>query len=179
MKKCRIEIIGSGNRVQIGRFCRLYNTKITTYGNDNGINLEDFVFANKGDFYIEDDKGTIYVAQHTTFAGATHLACIEGKTIKVGERCLFSSDIIVRCGDSHSLLDLSGKRINPSLDVTIGYHVWVGAREVILKGVEIPRDCVVGAGAIVTKPCPDSNCALAGNPAKVVKTQINWENDRI
>lgn len=178
MKNCRIKIVGNDNQVRIGRFCRLYDTKITIYGSGNVIDLDEYVYANKGDFYVEDTSGKICVGKHTTFAGATHVACIEGKTIKIGERCLFSSDIIVRCGDSHSLLNIEGIRINPSENVTIENHVWVGARAMVLKGVHLAQDSVVGTGAVVTKSCLNSNCVLAGNPAKVVKTDINWDNDR-
>lgn len=179
LKGCNICISGNNNTVKIGQFCRLYNTTITIEGNGNLIDLGDFVYANKGDFYMEDDKGVIRVEEHTTFAGAVHLACIEGKTLSVGKRCLFSSNITVRVGDSHSLLDLEGNRINPSLDVQIGEHVWVGAGAMILKGVQLHKDCVVGTGAVVTRSTEGTNCVLAGNPAKVVKTGINWENERI
>lgn len=179
LKGCRIRVHGSGNTVRIGSFCRLYGANITIEGDSNTITLGDYVYANGVDLYMEDNGGTIRVGDHTTFAGAAHLACIEGRECSVGSRCLFSSDVVIRVGDSHSLLDLQGSRINPSADVHIGDHVWVGARAMILKGVNIHRDCVVGTGAVVTKGTPGPNCALGGNPASVVKTDINWENDRI
>lgn len=179
LKDCCIEIIGSGNTVKIGRFCRLFHTKITIIGNNNVVELGEYVYSNGGDFYMEDDDGNIQVGEHTTFAGKVHLACIEGSTLTVGRQCLFSSDVIVRVGDSHCLTDLQGNRLNPSRDVHVCDHVWVGARAMILKGVKIHQDCVVGTGAVVTKGTVSPNCALAGNPAKVIKTDINWQNDRI
>lgn len=179
LKGCCLNLLGNNNTVKIGKFCRLYNTTITIDGNDNVVELGEFVYVNQGDFYMEDDHGTISVDDHTTFAAAVHFACIEGKKISVGKRCLFSSNITVRVGDSHSLLDLQGTRINPSMDVQIADHVWVGADATILKGTKIHENCVVGTGAVVVKGTAGPNCALAGNPAKVVKTDINWMNDRI
>lgn len=52
--------------------------------------------------------------------------------------------------------------------VTIGDDVWIGARVIILPGVEIGNGAVIGAGAIVTKDLPCYAIAC-GNPAKVVK----------
>lgn len=53
-------------------------------------------------------------------------------------------------------------------DVKIGDHAWIGARVIILKGVEIGEGCIVGAGAVVTKSLPPFT-VCAGVPAKVVK----------
>ena len=108
------------------------------------------------------------------------MACIEGTKIDIGKNCLFSANITIRTGDSHSLVDTNtGKRINPSKDVKIGNHVWVGNGATILKGIEIPEDCVVGACAVVTHTPQEGNCVLAGNPAKVVKTGVVWAAQRL
>ena len=52
--------------------------------------------------------------------------------------------------------------------VTIGDSCWIGANAVILPGVKLGSNVIVGAGAIVTKSFP-SNSVLVGNPAKVLK----------
>lgn len=134
---------------------------------------------NSGDLYIEDSNGRITVGEHTTFSGETHLACIEGKAIVIGKRCLFSSNITLRTGDSHSILNLDGKRINPSQDICIADRVWVGNSVRILKGVSIAEDSIIGTGAIVTKPYEQSNVILGGNPAKIIKEKIQWKIERI
>ena len=53
-------------------------------------------------------------------------------------------------------------------DVHIGSNVWIGQNVVILPGVSIGDNCVIGAGAIVSKSIPKNSIAV-GNPAKVVK----------
>lgn len=52
--------------------------------------------------------------------------------------------------------------------IIIGDHVWIGANTIILPGIEIGADCVIGAGSVVTKNIP-ANSIAAGNPAKIIK----------
>jgi len=102
-----------------------------------------------------------------------------GSRITIGEECMFANDIDIRCGDSHSIIETaSGNRINFAEDVTIGRHVWVAAHAIILKGVTIGADSVVASGAIVTRSC-EPGSILAGNPARVIKSGISWNRERI
>ena len=55
--------------------------------------------------------------------------------------------------------------------VIIGDNCWIGRNVSIMKGVTIGDNCVIAANSVVTKSIP-SNCIAAGNPAKVVKTDI-------
>ena len=57
------------------------------------------------------------------------------------------------------------------LDTNIGENSFIGARSIIMPGVQIGRGCIVGAGSIVTKDVPD-NCAVAGNPAQIIRENI-------
>lgn len=57
-----------------------------------------------------------------------------------------------------------------SKPITIGKNVWIGTHVVILRGVTIGDDAVIGAGAIVTKNVP-SHCVAVGNPARILKRQ--------
>ena len=56
--------------------------------------------------------------------------------------------------------------------IIIGENCWIGANSRICKGVTIGDGCVVAANSVVTKSVPD-NCIVAGNPAKIVKTDID------
>ncbi len=53
--------------------------------------------------------------------------------------------------------------------VSIGSDVWIGGNVVILPGVKIGNNVVIGAGSVVTKDIPDSVVAV-GNPCKVIKS---------
>ena len=155
------------------------NCHIFIKGNNNTIIIADNVKAIGAEFWIEDDKNTINIDQGTYIAGKTHFACTEGQSISVGKKCLFSTDVVIRTGDSHSIIDDTGKRINPALPVTIGNHVWVGNKVTICKGSTIPDNCIVGTSCVVTKQIKDSNSVIVGIPGRVIKRDVNWDIRRL
>lgn len=56
----------------------------------------------------------------------------------------------------------------PSEPILVKKGAWIGAASVILPGVVIGRNAVVGAGSIVTKSVPD-RVVVAGSPARIIK----------
>lgn len=179
LKKVHIRIKGSGNRIIIGDFAQLPGASITIHGSNNVVNIGPWSYLGGTDLFMEDDGGSITIGEHTKFLGKTHLAVIEGTNITIGRDCLFSSDIQLRTGDSHSILDQSGRRVNASRDIAIGDHVWVGIQAFINKGSCVAPHCIVGARAMVTKAFEEPHCVLAGIPARVVKHGVDWSIRRI
>lgn len=53
--------------------------------------------------------------------------------------------------------------------ITIGDNVFIGSKTIILPGVKLGSNVVIGAGSVVTKDIPDNSVA-AGNPARVIKS---------
>ena len=58
------------------------------------------------------------------------------------------------------------------LHTRIGERCFIGARSVILPGIEIGDGCVVAAGSVVTKSVPPG-CVVAGNPAQILKRNVD------
>ena len=92
---------------------------------------------------------------------------------------MFSALTIVRTSDAHSILNSEGKRINPGKDVYIGDHVWVGYGANILKNTDIGNNAIVGTQSVVAGISVPDGCVVAGNPARIVKNNINWCRQRI
>jgi len=178
-RRTRITINGEGNTIHIGDLCRLNHCSISIIGSNNLIFISDRVFLNKVDFCIEDDSNEIRIGSHTSIHGSTEFAAIESKKIVVGEDCMFSGEIHFRTGDSHSVISQQGERINPSEDIIIGNHVWVGMRVMCMKGVVVRDNCIIGAGSFLNAKYEKGNCTIAGSPAKIVKENINWLRERI
>jgi acetyltransferase-like isoleucine patch superfamily enzyme len=53
-------------------------------------------------------------------------------------------------------------------EIVIKDNVWLGANVIVLKGVTIGENSIVGAGSVITKNIP-VNCIVAGNPARVIR----------
>jgi len=179
LKKCKIKIVGINNKVLILNQCVLLNCKISITGNNNTIIIDENVFAIKAEIYIENDNNLVKIGKESHISGPTHLACIEGCNIIIGERCLFSSEVTFRTGDSHSILDLDGNRINPSKNIEIGNHVWIGNKTIFTKGVTIAENCIIATGAVVTKKFNETNTIIGGIPAKIIKSNVDWDESRI
>lgn len=179
LKKCKIIILGNNNVIDLGDTSYLSNTNITIIGDNNKIVIGKKVYVNSGDFYFEDSENILNIGDKTIIAGNTHLALTEGKQINIGRECLFSSNIVLRTGDSHSILNENGERTNCSKDIMLENHIWVTQNVTILKGVKIAQNSILATGSIVTKSFNRPNVIIAGNPAKIVKENINWCNKRI
>ncbi len=54
-------------------------------------------------------------------------------------------------------------------EIIIGKNCWIGMNSIILPGVILGNNTVVGAGSVVTKSFPNGQCVLAGNPARIIK----------
>lgn len=53
--------------------------------------------------------------------------------------------------------------------ITVGNNVWFGASVIVLPGVNIGDNCIIGAGSVVNKDIAMNSIAV-GNPCKVVRT---------
>ena len=96
---------------------------------------------------IHFDKSTL-----TSFSvsGQCYIQAING--IKIGKNFLFAPGIKLISANH----DLSNHNQWLTTDpIVIGNNVWIGTNAVILPGVQIADDCVIGAGAVVTKSFQD------------------------
>ena len=85
------------------------------------------------------------------------------KGLTIGEKTMVAFDAIIL---SH---DFATRR--HSARTVIGRHCFIGCASIIMPNVTLGDQVVVAAGSVVTKDVP-SNCIVAGNPAKVIKTGI-------
>ena len=195
-----IHLTGENNTVRIKtdseeKFDKLKGLNIYVFGNNNSINLGKLLFPVNESIGLtglminvgnppEDtiDPGVnryannckIDIGDNTIFCGVRLFLQDSNTSISIGNDCMFSWGIDVWCTDVHTVTDLEGNPLNFSESIEIGNHVWVGKDVKIGKNTKISADSIVGWGSIVTKKFDETNVVIAGNPAKIVKRNINW-----
>ena len=103
-----------------------------------------------------------------------NLTMVDDCDIFVGNNVMFGPNVTVSAGTHPIHPELRSKQAQYNIPIHIGNNVWIGANSVILPGVNIGDNSVIGAGSIVTKDIP-SNVVAVGNPCRVLR-EIN-END--
>lgn len=109
-----------------------------------------------------------------------NLDCLSEGKIYIGEGTVITNDVIILTHDYSVECGLVaiGKQDETyeSLfykDVVIGKNVFIGQRSLVLPGVHIGNNCIIGAGSIVTRDVPDDTI-VAGNPAKEISKTSAW-----
>lgn len=85
-------------------------------------------------------------------------------TIRIGSNVVITADVIIQTHDAAPMIWGFDDEFR---DVTIGNQVFVGKRSIILRGVTIGDNCVIAAGAVVTKDVP-SGTVVGGVPAQKI-----------
>jgi maltose O-acetyltransferase len=87
--------------------------------------------------------------------------------VKIGSDCLLGAHVGILDNDFHDINERS--KMPAPRPVVIGDRVWLGNRVMVLPGVTIGADAVVGAASVVVNDIPARSVAV-GNPARVIKT---------
>ncbi|MDZ5711315.1 acyltransferase [Jeotgalibacillus haloalkalitolerans] len=114
----------------------------------------------------------IFVGNNSYVNGGWLLANKNSKIV-IGKNCLISFNVHIRTY-SHNIKETSKPIIQQGdfeKDIIIGNNVWIGHGAQIMPGVRIGDNCVVGAGAVVTKSFED-NLIIAGVPARAIRDYI-------
>lgn len=172
-KQFIIRVYGNNNTIYIGENCRLHNTEITIVGNNNHLLLDNYAKLDGPVSIVMQGNATLELGSNSGIRGVQFY--IKDGKVSVGRDCMFSYGITIRNNDSHKVLNSDGLVTNAPKDIIIGNHVWICQNSSILKGVNIGKDSIIAFGAVVTKSCPP-NSIMAGNPARIVKDNIDWRN---
>lgn len=162
LENCNIYMNGDYNTVKIGKNCKMLGT--------------NFLCVDEGNAIIIDENTTV----SGEFWGDVYFHTSEQTKIEIGKDCMFSGNIVLRTNDGHSIIDSLGNRINVSKNIKIENHVWIGMNSIILKNTHLAIGCIVGANSTVTKKFTDPYTIIAGNPAKEIKKncEYDWKREK-
>ena len=187
-----ITINGNNNKVVIELPANFVNTAIVIDGDNNKFSLKTTKHRTIRHTTFGLDGGSeITVGSGLSVYRDVHVVAKNGKNISIGDECMFAREIMIRNNDGHVILDrTTGELLNAPENIVIGDNVWIGARVMILKGPDLllaaafsffladdGNGSVVGAMAMVNKKFDEEHVLIAGVPAKVVRTNIEWRRE--
>ena len=97
-----------------------------------------------------------------------NLTMVDDTHIYVGDYTMFGPNVIVATAGHPILPELRQKAYQYNMPVHIGKTCWIGAGAIIVPGVTIGDNVVIGAGSIVTKDIP-SDVVAVGNPCRILR----------
>lgn len=141
---------------------------------------------------IYDPSDEEIMAEHVHFGNNVYanfnLTCVDDGDIYIGDKVMFGPNVTIATANHPIIPKLRQYAYQYNRDVHIGNNVWIGANTVVVPGVTIGDNSVIGAGSVVTKDIP-ANVVAVGNPCKVLreigeqdrkyfykKEEIDWEN---
>ena len=143
-----------------------------------GCTIEPPFHANWGGHNVHFGKG-VYANFNLTVVDDTH--------IYVGDHTMIGPNVTIATGGHPVLPALRERGMQYNMPVRIGKNCWIGEGALILPGVTVGDNSVIGAGSVVTRDIP-ANVVAVGNPCRVMREigerdrefyyrdrQIDWE----
>lgn len=143
-------------------------------------NLLKEMFADIGDnCYIETPFHANWGGKNVHFGNNVYanfnLTLVDDCDIYVGNNVLFGPNVVLTSGTHPIEPNLRSKQAQYNVPIHIEDNVWIGSNCVVMPGITIGKNSVIGAGSVVTKDIP-SNVIAIGSPCRVIR-EIN-DRDR-
>ncbi len=139
-------------------------------------NMLKNMFAEIGeDCYIEPPLHSNWGGKHVHFGKGVYanfnLTLVDDTHIYVGDYTMFGPNVVLATAGHPILPELRPLAYQYNMPIHIGKNCWLGAGVIVLPGITIGDNSVIGAGSVVTKDIP-ANVIAVGNPCKVLR-EIN------
>lgn len=157
---------------------------ITLY---NGSTQEDIVIEDNSFIYgiiTSSGGGKVKIGRYSQLGTNSCIRSVE--SVIIGDFTAVANNVMIQDNNSHPVSPYDriilqqtphrskerGWEVSTHAAIVIGNNCWIGEGSRIHKGVTIGDGSIVAAGSIVTKSVP-ANCIVAGNPAVIVKNNID------
>lgn len=170
LQKCSKITILKGGVLFLGYEYTLPQKTVLDIYKKGEIKISGRVSINNGTKIVIGENAILSIGNKTYINEHSRIQC--RKRIDIGEKCAIAWNVNILDTDEHTIV-IGGIEQLKYADVVIGNNVWIGCNAIILKGVNIEDNVVIGAGSVVTKNIR-SKTLNAGNPTKVLKENVSW-----
>ena len=158
-------------QLAVKRLIREYNT-VMPFEHERGMEcLNKAGIVHAGDVYFEPPFHCEYgkhIAVGENFYANTGCVMLDVGQITIGKNVMFGPNVAIYTAGHPMHHESRNSGYEYGIPVVIGDNVWIGGNCVVLPGVKIGNNTVIGAGSVVTKDIPDQVFA-AGNPCRVIR----------
>lgn len=164
---------GAGCFIAIGTGTTFENTMIQVNGKGSAVIIAEGCRIRGLKIIVRRANSIVVIGKGTSWESGAILS-ESGNIVALGNDCMVSNSVIIRTSDGHTIFDAKTREpVNPSADVFIGSHVWLGNSARVNKGVRIGSGSVLGQCAIASGKL-EGNSIYAGVPAVRVREGIVW-----
>ena len=96
------------------------------------------------------------------------LVVLDGAPVTIGDNVFIAPNVGLYTAGHPLDVRQRNRYLEYAKPITIGNNVWIGGGCILLPGVTIGKNSVIGAGSVVTRPIPP-NCVAVGNPCRVIR----------
>jgi acetyltransferase-like isoleucine patch superfamily enzyme len=161
----------SQQRIKAKKLCRQYNNLEPDNYEERKSILKELLGKTKKNFWIEPNFWCDYgynIEIGENFYSNHNLVILDPAKVTFGDNVFIAPN----CGfytAGHPIdAELRNQLLEFAYPITVGNNVWFGGNVVVLPGVTIADNVVIGAGSVVTKDIP-ANVVAVGNPCKVLR----------
>lgn len=165
-------------RMKAQELCYDYNNLIPSNIDERKKILEKLLGKTKKNYLIEQpffcDYGyNIEIGEN--FYSNHNLIILDGNKVIFGDNVFIAPNCAFYTAGHPIDVNRRNQGLEYAKPIKIGNNVWIGGNVVVLPGVTIGDNTVIGAGSIVTRDIP-ANVVAVGNPCRVIK-QIDGKED--
>lgn len=105
-----------------------------------------------------------------------NLTLVDDTHIYIGDNVMFGPNVTL-CTAGHPIEpELRRQVYQYNFPIHIEENVWIGAGVIVLPGVTIGKNSVIGAGSVVTRDIPENVVAM-GTPCRVARPISEWDRE--
>jgi acetyltransferase-like isoleucine patch superfamily enzyme len=162
---------------------KLWNIKTVLFSNklitNNFFEYGSYLYRYKKNIFLQNNvyfkrnsivgcanpDAVIEIGENTTIGNNSIM--IASKKISIGKNCMIAPNVHIVDSNHGTILGKAyNEQDNIVSEVDIGDNVWIGSGAIVLMGVFIGANSIIGAGSVVTKSFPE-NSLIMGSPAKL------------